>query len=154
MTKRITNPYANGRGPKPLSIAEKLARSSERQGECLVWTSGTDKDGYGKVWHERRSWRSHILAFVNAYGHVPSGLLVLHTCDRPPCIEITHLYAGTPGDNMADRSRRGRWVGGRPKATHCPKGHPYNKENAYINTRGHQECRICISERGKLRRTG
>ena len=33
---------------------------------------------------------------------------VLHRCDTPPCIEITHLFIGTHGDNMDDKTRKGR----------------------------------------------
>jgi hypothetical protein len=38
------------------------------------------------------------------------------------------------------------------KATHCPRGHEYNPENARINVRGAPECRICERERYREKR--
>lgn len=114
MTKRKENPYADGRGPKPLPIMTKLLRRSERRDECLVYTGGCDKDGYGKTWHDGKSIRAHVAAWIASNGPIPDGLLVLHHCDTPPCFRLEHLYLGTQLDNMQDRLKRGRWSGGRP----------------------------------------
>lgn len=34
------------------------------------------------------------------------GLMILHTCDNPACVNPDHLYWGTQFDNMRDRSER------------------------------------------------
>lgn len=118
MSKRKDNPYAGGRGPKPLPLDYKLARSSVRdvQTGCLVWVGGTDKDGYGKVWHERTTMRTHRARWLVEHGAPPAPhLFVLHRCDNPPCHEPSHLYVGTQRDNMTDRLVRGRWRGGRKR---------------------------------------
>ena len=33
--------------------------------------------------------------------------------------------------------------------THCPQGHPYNKENTYISQEGYRHCKTCLDERNK-----
>src|SRR5690349_7264567 len=35
---------------------------------------------------------------------------MLHTCDNPPCINPSHLFPGSYGDNMRDAIRKGRHV--------------------------------------------
>ena len=47
------------------------------------------------------------------------GLVVMHSCDNPRCIEPTHLSAGTQQDNMKDRDSKGRTLRG--------QGHPNSK---------------------------
>lgn len=129
-------------GPTPLPIMVKLLRRSAPDGGCLIWTGGTDKGGYGKVWHDGRSMRAHRAAWIAAHGDVPDGLLVLHRCDNPPCFLVEHLYLGTAKQNQQDRAERTGWDGVGPKVkTHCRRGHPYQ---GHKNSRGHNLCLVCI----------
>lgn len=83
---------------------------------CKEWTGCTNDWGYGMVGiplnGKAYARRVHRVAWEQAYGPIPIGLFVLHHCDNPPCYELTHLYVGTPADNMADRKKRGRFIGG------------------------------------------
>ncbi len=89
---------------------------------CLEWTAGLDKDGYGKfaVSLPRREKnrqqqchvRAHRLAFEIVKGPVPSGLLVLHSCDNPKCVEPEHLSVGTQKLNREQAVARGRTAKG------------------------------------------
>jgi hypothetical protein len=36
--------------------------------------------------------------------------------------------------------------------THCPKGHPYDEENTYVDKRGKRNCRECVRQAGRARR--
>lgn len=113
--RRKANPYQNGRGPAPTSVAAKVKLNSIRDGKCIVWTGSCDADGYGKIWVNGASARTHRALWEETYGPIPDGLLVLHRCDNRPCVRLSHLYLGTHADNTRDKMTRGRWRGGRPK---------------------------------------
>lgn len=40
-------------------------------------------------------------------GPIPEGMLVLHSCDNPRCVNPVHLRVGTVSDNASDREQRG-----------------------------------------------
>jgi hypothetical protein len=77
---------------------------------CWEWTGGRNDWGYGTFakYRDRSSPLAHRYSFVLANGPIPDGLLVLHRCDNPCCVNPEHLYAGTNQDNMNDREERGR----------------------------------------------
>jgi len=52
--------------------------------------------------------RAHRLVWSLAHGPVPAGLVVMHKCDVPACINLNHLIIGTQSDNLADARRKGR----------------------------------------------
>ncbi len=91
---------------------------------------------------------THRLAWEATYGPVPEGLLVLHLCDTPPCIEPTHLYLGTYSSNLRDMVEAGDHHMAR--RTHCGRGHPYSEENTYLVGQGKRVCRRCRRERQRL----
>lgn len=88
---------------------ERFWKRVEKRGEaeCWPWKGSTDDDGYGwcSAMGEKKA---HRVAYVLAYGLVPEGLSVLHSCDNPGCCNYAHLRAGTPADNMRDKVERGR----------------------------------------------
>lgn len=98
------------RRPDGMTIAQILATYSRPDPSgCRLWTRGVTGDGYGQFHCDGQYWLAHVAAYVVAYGPVPEGQLVRHTCDTPPCIESSHLLAGTQRDNIRDALDRGRW---------------------------------------------
>lgn len=74
---------------------------------CWLWLGYVHK-GYGRTHSccgERAAHRASFRLFV---GPIPDGVLVLHRCDTPPCINPTHLFLGTTADNVADKIAKGR----------------------------------------------
>lgn len=59
-----------------------------------------------------KKFRAHRAAWILYRGAIPNGMLVLHRCDNPPCVNPKHLYLGTPKQNMVDKMRRGRFKTG------------------------------------------
>jgi DNA-directed RNA polymerase specialized sigma subunit len=51
---------------------------------------------------------AHRWVFERERGPIPAGLLVLHSCDQPACVNPLHLRIGTQRENVEDAARRGR----------------------------------------------
>lgn len=81
---------------------------------CWLWLGVPTKAGYGVVHIDRWPVAAHRAAYQMAYGEIADGLLVLHSCDRPLCVNPAHLRVGTAQDNADDMLRRGRqrWLYG------------------------------------------
>jgi len=77
---------------------------------CWEWQASRLPDGYGSIGRNGRVYRTHRVAWELTYGSIPDGLWVLHHCDNPSCCNPSHLFLGTPTDNMRDCARKGRTV--------------------------------------------
>jgi hypothetical protein len=75
---------------------------------CLVWYAPRDHKGYGRTRYGGEWWQAHRLSYAAHRGPIPIGLFVCHKCDNPSCIEIEHLFLGTPQENFDDAIRKGR----------------------------------------------
>jgi hypothetical protein len=80
--------------------------------ECWEWTGSRDRHGYGRIGERINGKfylrRAHRLSFEMHHGPVPDGLYVLHSCDRPCCVNPSHLRIGTQRENYEDSVARGR----------------------------------------------
>ena len=75
-------------------------------GDCLEWTLGKHRQGYGLTKYKDKMVTTHRLAMM-IEGNDIDGWHVLHSCDNPPCCNPAHLRLGTHKENMEDRSDRG-----------------------------------------------
>lgn len=84
-----------------------FSKIAKGPGECIDWTGAAREKGYGliSVDNALRS-VTHVSWFLK-HGVWPTKH-ILHTCDRPSCVNPEHLFEGTDADNAADRDVKGR----------------------------------------------
>jgi hypothetical protein len=119
-------------------------------GDCIEWTGGRTSAGYGQLYPpglKGRSVLAHRWAWEQEHGPIPAGLHVCHRCDNPPCVNVNHLFLGTMGDNMRDKTRKGRQHHPTETMTHCRQGHLYDEANTRWTVRRDglrvRTCRAC-----------
>lgn len=122
-------PQQYTRGP----LETRLWRHVTKTDTCWLWNGATASKGYGyiSVGSSNRAVYAHRVTFEIAYGPIPDGMMVCHTCDNPLCVrnddegwyEVSgilhprrgHLWLGTSADNTADMVAKGRSGKGRPR---------------------------------------
>ena len=120
---------AAGQAP-PIHIIKNrfLKHIPDKQNEngCLEWIGSRTKGGYGTFYlgggraHPFTT-TAHRVAWMLDHGPIPVGYSVLHYCDNPPCVQISHLFLGNQTDNIADARAKGRLATG---ARHGLHKHP------------------------------
>lgn len=121
---------------------------------CLEWQGARSSGGYGIIWNGERLEGAHRVSLRLSGVPLGPGQHACHRCDNPPCIEPTHLFAGSQSDNEADKTAKGRRAEPYQKSkTHCPSGHSYVGAYEYVTPSGGvtRKCRTCAIERGKER---
>ena len=76
--------------------------------ECWEWTAYKDRQGRGMINAGRRPEYASRVAYMLTRGSIPDGLVVMHSCDNPSCVNPGHLSLGTRQDNMSDSVVKGR----------------------------------------------
>lgn len=87
------------------SAAETFFRSFERgpSNLCWLWKGAKLPTGYGALrGDDGETVRANRFAYQQFIGKIPSGKLVLHTCDVRLCVNPAHLRLGTYKDNSED----------------------------------------------------
>jgi hypothetical protein len=85
-------------------------KTSVQENGCWNFTGRLNHKGYGEIWDGKKRALAHRLAYLLCVDDIPTGMLVLHNCDNPSCVNPKHLFLGTNQDNMNDMVRKGRSV--------------------------------------------
>lgn len=79
------------------------------QSGCWEFAGSRNRDGgYGHIGFEGKIRGAHRMAYEAWIGPLIDGMVIMHLCDNPPCINPEHLRQGTQEENQQDALRKGR----------------------------------------------
>ena len=140
----LTTPLLKGAGGMAIrkrTPEDRFWAKVQQSDGCWLWTGSHYHDGYGQFRdHAGRGVRAHRYSWILHNGVIAPGLEVCHACDVWSCVRPDHLFLGTKTDNMRDAARKGRIRA--QKITHCPKGHPYDEGNTWMEGT-QRRCKTC-----------
>ena len=125
--------------------------------QCDEWQGTVNSSGYGSIYiaktpdNRAGTWNAHRIVWMQDNGPIPTGYVVMHTCDNPRCVNPAHLQLGTQSDNMRDKSAKGRIHNARQRM--CKHGHEWSKENIYLHPNGQWHCKQCRRNSDARRRS-
>jgi hypothetical protein len=75
---------------------------------CLEWMLYRNPAGYGQIRVNYKLWLVPRFVYTKCVADIPEGLIIMHTCDNPSCINPEHLRLGTHAQNQRDKMYKGR----------------------------------------------
>ena len=94
-------------------LKNRIAKFTRRaESGCLEWTGGLSSSGYAVMQVDYKTRRVTHIVWELANGPVAEGKYMCHSCDDPLCVELDHLFEGTPTENMQDAVRKNRQAKG------------------------------------------
>jgi hypothetical protein len=83
------------------------ARTVTKDTGCHEWTGCITSGGYGMIRLLKKRILTHRLSYLLNRGKLLPGMIVMHLCDNPPCVNPKHLELGTHTQNMRQAALMG-----------------------------------------------
>ena len=82
----------------------------EKTDGCWEWKGTRNGYGYGIfLLPGEKQIRAHRYAYEFFTGKkIPQGMVIMHSCDNPPCVNPEHLRVATKGENNTDTANKNR----------------------------------------------
>ena len=93
------------------SMKEAFEKFVQKEEYCWVWLGskkGRINMDYGNFTFRGKGMMAHRASYNIYKGEIPDGVLVLHKCDVPSCVNPDHLWLGSYLDNQRDKMAKGR----------------------------------------------
>ena len=101
-------------GQRHIDPMDRFFMQIDKKGtSCWMWTGTKSHNGYGVIGVNGKNIRAHRFSWsVFNNKDIPDGMVVMHSCDNPSCVNPEHLSIGTHYDNEADKVAKGRQARG------------------------------------------
>lgn len=91
------------------SLSDKLRMGRKvMPNGCWEWQRALNVTGYGTFRHHGKRHMAYRAAYERAYGPIPEGAYVCHSCDNRKCVNPEHLFISDHMGNMRDMRSKGR----------------------------------------------
>lgn len=106
----VKNGWKNKTEEEKLEIKKSsFEKFFEKTDGCWEWQGNKkQKLAYGCFRFRGKILIASRVSYEIYTGPIPKKLIVMHTCDNPPCVNPNHLKVGTYLDNQKDKMRKGR----------------------------------------------
>jgi len=92
----------------PKTFIERFWEKVQKTDNCWNWVGAKNRFGYGILHQGNKTQQAHRFIYGYLRGPIKPGLVVMHSCDNPPCVNPSHLSVGTIRENALDALRKGR----------------------------------------------
>lgn len=110
----------------------------DKETGCWNFNGCKTKTGYGRLRVNGVHWMAHRYSLSCHLGRpIADGMVVMHLCDNPSCVNPEHLKEGTQKENIEDCISKGRAIKSTGKRG-VPKRDPSEERKAMVIRRYHK----------------